>query len=220
MKKVFAINGSPRKNKNTATLLDKVLKGVKDAYTTETVEIERIDLYDLQFTGCKSCFACKLKNGHNYGRCAIKDDLYPVLEKLADADAIIFGSPIYYRTITGQLHAFYERFFFPYMTYKIGYPTLVTNKMKTACIYTMNVMENEMLADGYRENMKLFEFFLEKYFTKPQVLLSFNTCQFSDYSKYVCETYSAEEKATYRAEHFPKDCEKAYELGLHLLESI
>lgn len=218
MKKVYAINGSPRKNKNTATLLDKVLEGVKDAYPPGTVKTERVNLYDLQYTGCKSCFACKLKNGPSYGKCAIKDGLYPILEKLADADAVILGSPIYYRTITGQLHAFYERFFFPYMTYKIGYPTLVTNKMKTACIYTMNVMEEEMLADGYRENIKLFEAFLEKYFTKPQVLFSFNTYQFNDYSKYVCETFTTEEKAAYKAEHFPKDCEKAYELGLHLLE--
>ncbi|MCC8021949.1 MAG: flavodoxin family protein [Akkermansia sp.] len=218
MKKVYAINGSPRKNKNTAALLDKVLEGAKDAHSPGTVGTERVNLYDLQYTGCKSCFACKLKNGPSYGKCALKDGLSPVLEKLADADAVILGSPIYYRTITGQLHAFYERFFFPYMTYKTGYPTLVTNKMKTACIYTMNVMEEEMLADGYRENIKLFEVFLEKYFTKPQVLFSFNTYQFNDYSKYVCETFSSEEKAAYKAEHFPKDCEKAYELGLHLLD--
>lgn len=218
MKKVYAINGSPRKNKNTATLLDKVLEGVKDTFAPGEVMTERINLYDLHFTGCRSCFACKLKDGASYGKCAIHDDLFPILEELGTADAVVFGSPIYYRTITGQLHAFYERLFYPYMTYKAGYPTLVTNKMKTACVYTMNVSEEDMLADGYRKNMELFETFLEKYFSKPKLLFAFNTYQFNDYSKYVCETFQEDEKAAYRELHFPEDCKNAYELGLNLLK--
>ena len=218
MKKVYAINGSPRKNKNTATLLDKVLEGVKDAFETGMVETERINLYDLQFTGCKSCFACKLKDGVSYGKCAIKDDLQPVLEKLCDADAVIFGSPIYFGTITGQLHAFYERLLYPYTTYKKGYPTLVTNKMRTACIYTMNVTEEWMMNLGYRQNVRLFESLLENFFSKPETLFAFNTYRFNDYSKYVCEIFSADEKAAYRDEHFPEDCRKAYELGRALLK--
>ncbi|XWX63056.1 flavodoxin family protein [Desulfitobacterium sp. AusDCA] len=47
--KVIAINGSPRKNKNTATLLNKALEGA---------ETELIHLYDLNYKGCVSCFAC------------------------------------------------------------------------------------------------------------------------------------------------------------------
>ena len=214
--KVYAINGSPRRNKNTATLLDKALEGVKAQFPE--AETERIDLYTLNFTGCKSCFACKRKEGPSYGKCAIKDDLYPVLEKLAKADGVIFGSPIYYRTITGELHSFYERFLYPYMTYKNGYPTLVTNKMKTACIYTMNVMEDEMLIDDYRKYMELFEMFLESYFSKPQILLAHNTYQFDDYSKYVCETFTQEDKKSYREKNFPIDCEKAFNIGQMLLK--
>lgn len=212
--KVYAINGSPRKNKNTATLLDKVLEGVKTANPAAVTE--RIDLYDLQFTGCRSCFACKVKGGKSFGRCAVRDGLFPVLEKLRDADAVIFGSPIYYRTITGQLHAFYERFFFPYMQYKFGYPTLVERKIPTACVYTMNVKEKDMLEGGYRQNMELFEMFLENYFQKPLLLFSFNTYQFDDYDKYVCEVFTAEEKAAWRDEHFPEDCQKAIEMGKEL----
>ena len=85
MKKVYAINGSPRRNKNTATLLDKVLEGVKEA-APEAVT-ERIDLYGLKYTGCVSCFACKRKDGPSYGRCALRDGLHDVLEKLREADA-------------------------------------------------------------------------------------------------------------------------------------
>lgn len=217
MKKIYAINGSPRRNRNTASLLDKVLEGAKSAATDVTAE--RIDLYSLKYTGCLSCFACKRKDGASYGRCAVKDDLYEVLKKLREADAVVFGSPIYYRTITGQLHAFYERFFFPYMQYKAGYPNLVQRKIPTACIYTMNVMEDEMLRDGYRKNMELFELFLENYFQKPLILYAFNTYQFDDYDKYVCEVFSKEEKAAYREKNFPEDCQKAFLIGVQLIKN-
>ncbi len=50
MKKIYAINGSPRRNRNTASLLDKVLEGAKSAATDVTAE--RIDLYSLKYTGC------------------------------------------------------------------------------------------------------------------------------------------------------------------------
>lgn len=59
--RIVAINGSPRKNKNTATLLKKVLEGAADAFAPETIETELVNLYDLTYTGCRSCFACKLK---------------------------------------------------------------------------------------------------------------------------------------------------------------
>ena len=217
MKKVYAINGSPRRNRNTATLLDKVLEGCRDAFPG-MVETERINLGDLHYTGCKSCFACKLKDGPSYGTCALRDDIRPVLEQIRTANAVVFGSPIYYNTITSLLHAFYERLFFPYLTYKKGFPTLVTNRMKTACVYTMNVTERDMLERGYRDNLRSFERYLELYFSKPGLLYAFNTCQFDDYSKYVCGAFSGEEKMAYRTEFFPKDCEAAYALGLNLLK--
>ena len=216
MKKVYAINGSPRKNRNTAKMLDKVLEGVKAEFPD--AEVERINLFDLNFTSCKSCFACKRKDEKFKGVCALKDDLTPVLEKLKNADALIFGSPIYYRTITGQMHSFYERFFFPYMQYKEGYPTLVEKKIPTACIYTMNVNEKEMLEGGYRQNMELWENFLTWYYSKPLIAYAFNTYQFDDYSKYICETFNEKDKAKYRDEQFPIDLQNAYELGQKLLK--
>lgn len=74
-----------------------------------------------------------------------------------------------------------------------------------------------MIRDGYQKYMGLFEIFLENYFQKPQILYSFNTYQFDDYGKYVCEVFSEEEKAAWRAEHFPKDCKKAMEMGRKLV---
>jgi len=64
--KVMAINGSPRKNWNTATLLEKALEGA----ASEGAETEIVHLYDLEFKGCTSCFACKLKGGKSLARCS------------------------------------------------------------------------------------------------------------------------------------------------------
>ena len=81
MKKLIAINGSPRRNWNTAELLKHAMKGAQDAGTTA----ELVNLYTLNFKGCTSCFACKTKT-RPHGICAMKDDLAPVLEQVKDAD--------------------------------------------------------------------------------------------------------------------------------------
>jgi multimeric flavodoxin WrbA len=78
--KLLAINGSPRKKWNTAMLLENALEGA----ASKGAETELVHLYDLTYTGCTSCFACKLKGGKSYGKCAVNDGLTPVLEKIPE----------------------------------------------------------------------------------------------------------------------------------------
>lgn len=59
-------------------------------------------MYDLDAKGCKSCFACKTKDGESYGSCAVKDDLTPVLKKVEEADAIILDVPIYLKVLADR----------------------------------------------------------------------------------------------------------------------
>ncbi|MBU3218479.1 flavodoxin family protein (plasmid) [Clostridium estertheticum] len=216
--KVYAINGSPRKNKNTATLLQKALDGVKEAAKDKEIETEIINLYDLNYTGCKSCFACKRLGGKSYGKCAIKDDIYEVLEKISQADGLIFGSPIYLGTITGQLQSFLERLIFPYLVYDENYSTISPRNMPTAFIYTMNAPEEIMNKLGYLKTFDLIESTIEHIFTKPLVMYSNNTYQFDDYSKYKSNAFSEEAKAAHRKIQFPLDCQKAFELGASLIK--
>ena len=86
--KALFVNGGPRKNKNTAQMLESAMQGAKDA----GAEVELVHLYDLDYKGCKSCFACQLKNAKTDGVCAIRDGLRPVLEKAREADVIVIGS--------------------------------------------------------------------------------------------------------------------------------
>jgi hypothetical protein len=94
MKKVIILNGSPRKNFNTAQLLKEAQKGAESV----GAEVEYVDLVDLNFKGCMSCFACKRKGVDLGGLCAIKDDLRPVLERIvnADAESVSVQSPYHF----------------------------------------------------------------------------------------------------------------------------
>ena len=207
--KIIAVNGSPRRNCNTAALLEQALKGAAAA----GAETERIDLYGLDFKGCLSCYACKKLDGKRV--CAVKDGLAPVLEKLRSADAVIFASPIYFVRITSGLHACLERFFFPYCTFSSDKQTFCTRRLPVGYIYTSGGKKE--LIDHYRQNLNVFESFTEMVFNeKPRVMFSYNTSHFSDYSRYLHSAYDVEDKARQKAEQFPRDCEAAYEFGAGL----
>jgi multimeric flavodoxin WrbA len=208
MTNVIAINGSPRKKWNTAMLLEKALEGAK----SKGANIELVHLYDLQFTGCTSCFACKLKGGKSYGRCAVQDELTPVLERIHNADAIILGSPIYFGTVTGEMRCFMERLLFPYLEYTSPPSTLFERRIQTAFIYTMNVSEKQM-NDFYSLHIGANENILARTFGHAESLCSFETLQFEDYSKIVFTYTDPEARKERRRRVFPKDLEKAFELG-------
>jgi multimeric flavodoxin WrbA len=206
---VLAFNGSPRKTCNTATLLNKALEGA----ASQGEGIELIHLYDLDFKGCKSCFACKTKGGESYGRCAVKDDLTPILRKVEDADAIILGAPIYFLDVTGEMRSFMERLMFPFLTYTDPPQSLFPKKISTGFIYTMNATEQQMKEYGFDQHLGMNEMLLQIIFGASESLFSFDTYQFKDYSKVVADRFDPEKKAKRRVEIFPGDCENAFEMG-------
>jgi len=211
---VVGINGSPRKQWNTGTLLASALEGaVAHGATTELIH-----LYDLNFKGCRGCFACKTRGGSKYGTCALKDDLTPILEKIASADALIIGSPIYFGSVSGEVRSFLERLFFPYLTYTIPYGTLFPRKIRTAFIYSMNVTEEMSKEYGYEYIFQSNERFAKLLMGSSETLCSFDTYQVQDYSKVVIESFDPIHKAQRRKEVFPLDCQKAYELGARFAE--
>jgi multimeric flavodoxin WrbA len=210
--KVLAFNGSPRKTWNTATLLNKVLEGAE----SKGAETEMIHLYDLTYKGCISCFACKMRGGASYGKCALKDGLTPFLAKIGEADAIILGSPIYFFRVTGEMRSFMERLLFPYLEYADPWRSLFPRKINTGIIYTMNITEEEMKEVGLGYSLDANEAILKSIFGASVSLYCYDTYQFQDHSKVVADRINVEEKEKRRKEVFPKDCEKAYEMGVRL----
>ena len=210
--KVMAFNGSPRKEWNTATLLGKALEGA----ASQGAATELVHLYDLNFKGCISCFACKTVGGESYGRCAVKDGLTPLLKELEAADAFILGSPIYFGTVTGEMRSFMERLLFPFFTYTMPPESLFPKRIPTAFLYTMNVTEEIMQEWGYMDHFNKNQSYLEMAFGPCETLLCFDTLQFKDYSKYLCTRFDPVHKAKRRQEVFPQDCQKAFDLGAKL----
>lgn len=215
--KVIAVNGSPRKKWNTATLLENVIEGA----ASNGAKTELVHLYDLDYTGCTSCFACKLRGKKNYGRCSVKDGLEPVLDEIGEADALVIGSPIYFGAVTGEMRSFLERLFFPYLEYTNPVSSIFGRKMKTAAVYTMNVNEEQAEENGYGAVFGSIEGVMERLFgTVPERLCSYETLQFEDYDKVVSGLFDPGYRQERHETVFPEDCKKAYELGRRLAEPV
>ena len=211
--KIIAINGSPRKTWNTATLLRHALDGAA-SHGTET---ELVHLYDLTFKGCTSCFSCKLKNGVSYGRCAVKDDLTDLLQRIETCDGLIFGSPVYLGEVTGEMRSFYERLIYPYLVYNKEHASLFPKRIGTGFIYTMNADEARLKND-YQRHFSMMRKLADHFLGKSESLYVTDTKQFDDYSKYVSDLFDSKAKCRRHEDVFPADCGKAYELGAHLAE--
>lgn len=101
--KVLAINGSPRKNGNTALLLHEALAPLSEAGW----EVETVQLGGKKIQGCRGCEKCaELKNG----RCVFDNDmLNELLQKMLAADAMILGTPCYFTDMSAELKALVDR---------------------------------------------------------------------------------------------------------------
>ena len=176
-------------------------------------------MYDLKFTGCTSCFACKIRAGKSYGRGAVKVGLAPILKKVEEADALILGSPIYFGNVSGEMRSFMGRLLFPYFTYTDPPQSLFPKKIPTAFIYTMNVTEEQMKEWGYQQFLNNNQRLLQMVFGSAESLCSFDTLQFKDYGKVVADRFDPEKKVRRHLEVFPQDCAKAQALGMRLTQS-
>lgn len=205
--KIVIINSSPRRNGNTAQMCDAFCKGVMA--TDPNHEIVAVGLNDLNFKGCQSCFACKLKGSKRYGKCSLNDDLTPILEAVNDADCLVVASPIYLMDVNSSAKAFLERLCFSLGSYETGYRSLATREVSVVTIYTMNTTR-EYAPVRAMDNVDMF---LGHIFSTPHRLCSYNTYQFADYSKYVTEVFDETEKAKQRENEFPKELREAFQLG-------
>ncbi len=214
MKKLFAINGSPRRNENTAQLLKAAMQGAEEA----GAETEIVNLYSLNFKGCVSCFACKLK-GREHGICAVKDDLSPILEQIKQADAIVFGSPIYFMNLTAGMVAFLERFLFSNYLYTIENSSVFPKSMPSAYFYTMNATKEQATQFHLEEKIGFYDIGTANMLkVKPQRLMAYNTVQFKDYSKYEASMFSEEDKRAYHDANWSRLCDEARQIGRSLIE--
>lgn len=216
MKAVF-INGSPRKGWNTHQMILKAEEGARDA----GAEVQEFDLYDLNFSGCRSCFACKIKGSKTEGGCTYPDDLKPVMDAVREADVLVLASPVYLGNLSAQMNLFWERLMFTNLTYSSEKTQRRMKKLKrSAMIITMGCPKELMGRMGYRQH---FDYLGQQLgYTvgnAPARMLYLNDAlQFEDYSRYDITPDRADPvaKARHREKQFPIDLNNAYELGRSL----
>lgn len=98
--KILGLSCSPRKSGNTEILVGEALNGAQH----EGAEVELFSLSGKEIRPCDGCSACR-----KTGKCHINDDMQTVYQKLVAADGIIFGTPIYFYSMTSQAKALIDR---------------------------------------------------------------------------------------------------------------
>lgn len=134
MKKILFLNGSPRLKGNTRF----ALKTIESEINTEKNSIEFLDVTKFEVSGCIACDACKI----NGGKCFRTDDTNLLVEKICEADTIIFGTPVYWWGVTAQLKALIDKF------YSKMHGTELTGKKKKVIL--VSVGEDEVQAEQYK----------------------------------------------------------------------
>lgn len=101
--KVLMINGSPRKDGNTAIAVNEM----KTVFEAEGVEVEIVDLGSADIRGCIACGTCRSK-----GSCVFDDLVNRTAPKLEEADGVVLATPVYYASPNGSLISFLDRLFY------------------------------------------------------------------------------------------------------------
>lgn len=208
MGKIIAVNAGPRTGWNTDLLIREAAKGAEAA----GAEVEYIDLFKLEkYTGCISCFACKLPK--SYGKCACRDGLTEVLDKIRNADGLIIGSPNYLGNLTASFRALYERLVFQSLTYNVETPCCNEHMIPVLLIMTSNCGEEAYDAVGYTAMLEGYRNTLTRFVGDTQVLTCGNTVQVKDYSRFNWTLFDPGAKQAHHDETFDAYLQKAYSVG-------
>lgn len=100
--RVVGISGSPRRNGNTELLLGEALRAAE----TEGCETEVFRLSEKRVLPCDACHSC-----FETGACRIADDMQELYGMLEHADGVLFGSPVYFGSVSAQAKAVMDRMF-------------------------------------------------------------------------------------------------------------
>lgn len=105
---MLILNGSPRKNGNTAYLIGKLIEGLREE--KPDAQIETVRLASLKIAPCRACDACRGED--RLGQyCVFRDDMAGLYDKVVKADAVVIASPIYWFSVTAQTKLFMDRLY-------------------------------------------------------------------------------------------------------------
>lgn len=103
MLKILTLNGSPVKGSSTEILLRQIVSGIREM-SPEPVRNKFVNLNNLDFIPCQ---ACGISPEPYY--CLFDDEIYPIYKYLIDCDIVLFGSPVYFDSVSAQAKSFIDR---------------------------------------------------------------------------------------------------------------
>ena len=213
MKKIIAINAGPRTTWNTASLVREAAKGAE----SEGAQVKAFDLYKLEkFTGCISCFGCKLPE--HLGVCVCRDGLADVLDEIRHADGLIIGTPNYLGNVSAAFRSLYERLIFQSLSYKIEPRSYNQHLIPVLFIMTSNCAEEFYDKIGYDKMLENYKNTLGGMVGPTKVMICGNTLQVNDYGKYDWTMFDPKAKKIRHETIFPQELEKAYSLGAEMVK--
>lgn len=130
MKKIIVVTSSPRKNGNSETLAQRFADGAKAAGN----EVKFVAVRDIDLKFCTGCLYC---NTHD--KCVLNDGMNELYKDFQNADVLVFATPVYYYSVSGQLKTFLDRL----------NPLFVReNKFKDVYLLTTAADNDESAMDG------------------------------------------------------------------------
>ena len=214
MKRIVAINASPRKEWNTDSLVREASKGAQ----AEGAQVKFFDLYKLEkYTGCISCFGCKLPE--HQGICICKDGLTEVLDEIRNADGLIIGTPNYLGDVSAAFRALYERLIFQSLTYKVEPRSYNNHLIPVLFVMTSNCAEEFYSQIGYDKMLENYKNSLSRMIGPTKVMICGDTLQVNDYSKYNWTMFDPEAKKARHESVFPSEKETAFSLGAEMVKN-
>jgi multimeric flavodoxin WrbA len=136
--KLLALFASPRRQGNTAALVQEVVQAAQE----QGAQAEILYLNDLTMRGCQACLHCK-----KTGRCILQDDMTPIYDQILAADAVVLGSPVYMGGMTAQLKLFIDRLY-PFVN--LNLTSNLPKGKKAALIFTQGQPRTDLYATYFR----------------------------------------------------------------------
>ena len=198
--KTVVINAGPKRRDVTAQLAQSALKGAESA----GAEVEYVDLYKLNLSGCRACMICK--RDEDVCKCFWKDELSPLIEMIFDSDALLIAVPIFFSNPSSHYIAFLERLIFSLVSFKTG--NKFKGKVNVGLFYTVEY-PLDYFEKSVRPNLKQSEDLLEM-LNGTVVIDSFSTITKTERSS------KSEDEINLKEEQLSRDLASIFEIGADL----
>lgn len=201
--KTIVINADPKRKGIAAQLMKSAAKGAESA----GAEVEYVDLYKLDLSGCRICLICK--NDEETCKCYWRDELSPLIERIFDCDTLLIGVPIFFSNPSSHYMALLERLIFSMVSFKTG--NIFKGKVNVGLFYTMEY-PLDYFENSVRPHLKQSEDLL-KMLNGKVVIDSFSNITKSDRSDTTQEGINS---LKLKEEQLSRDLEKVFKIACEL----